>query len=149
MQNQTKKNYRKFKIKTFSGQDDFAAIGEVVTRRYKRQLEEKNPLPDLVMIDGGPGQVNAAQTALQKLGVNIPLIGLAKEKEEIYFPNNPTPKLIDKNKRVMLLLRNIRDATHDFSLGYNRKRRQMQVKEEFKPQKRSKGADARAKSATQ
>ena len=66
-----KKNYRKFKIKTFTGQDDFASMNEVVTRRYKRQLEEKAQLPDLVMIDGGPGQVHAAKTALEKLGLKV------------------------------------------------------------------------------
>ena len=127
-----KKNYRKFKIKTFTGQDDFAAMHEVVTRRYKRQMEEKNPLPDLIIIDGGPGQVNAAKAALQKLGLQIPLIGLAKEREEIYLPDDPTPKAFPKNTRMMLLLRKIRDATHDFSLGYNRKRREMKTREEFK-----------------
>jgi excinuclease ABC subunit C len=130
-----KKNYRKFKIKTFVGQDDFAAVNEVVARRYKRQIDEKAQLPDLVVIDGGPGQVNAAKHALQTLGLQLPLIGLAKEHEEIYLPNDPTPKQFDKNSKMMLLLRKIRDATHDFSLGYNRKRRQMKVREEFKPQK--------------
>ncbi len=143
-----KKNYRKFKIKSFVGQDDFAAVNEVVSRRYKRQLEEKNPLPDLVMIDGGPGQVSAAQAALQTLGLQLPLIGLAKEREEIYRPDDPSPHVFDKNSRMMLLLRKIRDATHDFSVGYNRKRRQMKVREEFKP-KRPKRTSAPAESSTQ
>ena len=127
-----KKNYRKFKIKTFLGQDDFAAVNEVVLRRYKRLLEEKCPLPDLVMIDGGPGQVSAAKSALQTLGLPLPLIGLAKEHEEIYLPNESAPKVFDKNSRMMLLLRKIRDAAHEFSLGYNLKRRQMKIREEFK-----------------
>ncbi|MDR1992348.1 MAG: excinuclease ABC subunit UvrC [Nitrososphaerota archaeon] len=127
-----KKNYRKFKIKTFAGQDDFASMHEVVLRRYKRQVEEKNSLPDLIVVDGGPGQVRAAQLALQGLGLQIPLIGLAKEREEIYLPDDSVPKVFDQNSRMMLLLRKIRDATHDFSLGYNRKRRQMQIREEFK-----------------
>ncbi len=130
-----KKNYRKFKIKNFTGQDDFAAVNEVVARRYKRQIEEKNPLPDLVVIDGGPGQVSAAKAALQSLGLQIPLIGLAKEHEEIYMPDISVPKVFPKNSRMMLLLRKIRDATHDFSLGYNRKRRQMKIREEFKKPK--------------
>jgi excinuclease ABC subunit C len=130
-----KKNYRKFRIKTFKGQDDFSAVNEVVTRRYKRLIEEKSQLPDLVMIDGGPGQVNAARTALQALGLQIPLIGLAKEHEEIYLPNEVTPRIFDKNNRMMLLLRKIRDAAHDFSLGYNLKRRQMKTREEFKQTK--------------
>jgi excinuclease ABC subunit C len=130
-----KKNYRKFKIKTFSGQDDFASMNEVVTRRYTRQIEEKAQLPDLIVIDGGPGQVHAAKAALEKLGVKLPLIGLAKEREEIYYPDDPAPHSFDQNSRMMLLLRRIRDATHDFSVGYNRKRREMQVREEFKPKK--------------
>ncbi|MCL2475650.1 excinuclease ABC subunit UvrC [Candidatus Bathycorpusculum sp.] len=133
-----KKNYRKFKIKTVTGQDDFASIHEVVLRRYKRQIEENNPLPDLIVIDGGPGQVSAAKAALQTLGLQTPMFGLAKEREEIYLPNDPVPRVFDKNSTMMLLLRKIRDATHDFSLGYNRKRRQMQIREEFKqPSKRS------------
>ena len=126
-----KKNYRKFKIKTVVGQDDFASMNEVVTRRYKRLLEEKAPLPDLIIIDGGPGQVSAAHSALMSLGVKVPLIGLAKENEEIYLPDTSEPKRLDKNSRMMLLLRQIRDATHDFSLGYNRKRREMKLREEF------------------
>ena len=130
-----KKNYRKFKIKTFKGQDDFAAVNEVVARRYKRQIEEKSQLPDLVVIDGGPGQVSAAKHALQTLGLQLPLIGLAKEHEEIYLPNEAAPRNFDKNGRMMLLLRKIRDSAHDFSLGYNRKRRQMKIREEFKKPK--------------
>ena len=126
-----KKNYRKFKIKTFKGQDDFAALNEVVARRYKRLIEEKSTLPDLVVIDGGPGQVSAAKTALQTLGLQLPLIGLAKEHEEIYLPDESAPRNFDKNSRMMLLLRKIRDAAHDFSLGYNLKRRQMKIREEF------------------
>ncbi len=130
-----KKNYRKFKIKTFKGQDDFAAVNEVVTRRYKRLIEEKTSLPDLVMIDGGPGQVSAAKAALQTLGLQLPLIGLAKEHEEIYLPDESAPINFNKNSKMMLLLRKIRDAAHDFSLGYNLKRRQMKIREEFKQTK--------------
>lgn len=127
-----KKNYRKFKIRSFKGQDDFAAMHEVVLRRYKRQVEEKNQLPDLVMIDGGPGQVDAAKSAIQSLGLQLPIIGLAKEREEIYLPGESSAKAFPKSSRMMLLLRRIRDATHDFSLGYNKKRREMKLREEFK-----------------
>jgi excinuclease ABC subunit C len=130
-----KRNYRKFKIKTFQGQDDFASVNEVVARRYKRLTEEKSPLPDLIVIDGGPGQVSAAKTALQTLGLQLPLIGLAKEHEEIYLPDEASPRIFDKNSRMMLLLRRVRDAAHEFSVGYNRKRRQMKVREEFKQAK--------------
>jgi excinuclease ABC subunit C len=88
-----------------------------------------------VVIDGGPGQVSAAKAALQTLGLQLPLIGLAKEHEEIYLPDEAAPRNFDKNNRMMLLLRKIRDAAHDFSLGYNRKRRQMKIREEFKQAK--------------
>jgi len=127
-----KRNYRKFRIKTFTGQDDFAAMNEVVTRRYKRLTQEKAQLPDLVVVDGGPGQVTAAQSALKSLELQLPLIGLAKEHEEIFLPDESTPLRFDKNIRMMLLLRQIRDVTHAFAIGYNRKRRQMKMKEEFK-----------------
>ena len=133
-----KKNYRKFKIKTVIGQDDFASINEVVTRRYKRLKEEGVQLPNLIIIDGGPGQVSAAQTALNFLRLKIPIIGIAKENEEIYKPNEQAPLQLDKNSRIMLLIRQIRDATHDFSLGYNRKRREMQLRDEFKKKNISK-----------
>ena len=126
-----KNNYRRFKIKTVEGQDDFASMHEVVTRRYKRLIEENAQMPDLIVIDGGPGQVNAATTALHALGLQLPLIGLAKEREEIYLPNEFSPLQFKKTSRMMLLLRQIRDATHDFALGYNRKRREMQMRDEF------------------
>jgi len=126
-------NYRKFKIKTVAGQDDFASVHEVVTRRYKRLQEEKTPMPDLVVIDGGPGQVSAAKTALESLGLQLPLIGLAKEREEIYLPDDLEPRQFDKDSRMMLFLRQVRDATHNFALGYNLKRREMKLRNEFKP----------------
>ena len=127
-----KSNYRKFRIKTFTGQDDFAAMNEVVTRRYKRLTQEKAQLPDLVVVDGGPGQVTAAQSALKSLGLQLPLVGLAKEHEGIFLPDESTPLRVGKSKRMMLLLRQIRDVTHNFAIGYNRKRRQMKMKQEFK-----------------
>jgi excinuclease ABC subunit C len=114
------------------GQDDFAAVNEAVTRRYKRLTEEKGKFADLIVVDGGPGQVTTAKTALQSLGLQVPLVGLAKEKEEIYFPGESQPLHFDKNSRMMLLLRQIRDAAHEFSIGYNRKRRQMKMREDFK-----------------
>ncbi len=128
-----KSNYRRFKIKTVMGQDDFASVHEVVTRRYNRLLEEKVSMPDLVVIDGGSGQVNAAKTALESLGLRLPIIGLAKEREEIYLPEDSVSKQFDKDSRMMLFLRKVRDATHVFALGYNLKRREMKLREEFKP----------------
>ena len=127
-----KTNYRKYRIKTFAGQDDFAAMNEAVKRRYQRLAEEKAQLPDIVIVDGGPGQVTAAQSALKTLGLQLPLMGLAKEHEEIFLPGESTPLRFSKNNRMMLLLRQIRDATHNFSIAYNRKRRQIKMREEFK-----------------
>jgi excinuclease ABC subunit C len=126
-----RKNYRKFKIKTVVGQNDFASMNEVISRRYKRLLAENTPMPDLIIVDGGPGQVAAAHSALSALGLQLPLIGLAKEHEEIYLPNEPASLRFDKNSRMMLFLRKVRDETHRFTLGYNLKRRQMKLKEEF------------------
>src|SRR4030042_6600984 len=103
-----KNSYRRFKIKTFAGQDDLAAINEVVTRRYKRLIDEKAQLPDLIVIDGGSGQVAAAQSALRALGLDLSLVGLAKEKEEIYLPGRLRPLRFNKNSRMMLLVRQIR-----------------------------------------
>jgi len=125
-----KSNYRRFKLRV-EGQDDLAAMKEVVARRYKRLIEEKAELPDLVVVDGGPGQVAAALLALKSLGLKLPLIGLAKKHEEIFIPNELKPLQIAKNSRIMFLLRQIRDAAHNFSISYNRKRRQMKMREEF------------------
>ena len=127
-----KRNYRKFRIKTFDGQDDFLAMNEVVTRRYKRLKMEGARMPDLIVIDGGLGQTKAAKKALISLDLDISIIGLAKEKEEIYFPDSSLPLSFNPNKKMMLLLRQIRDAAHFFALSYNRKRRQMKVRLEFK-----------------
>ncbi|UCH36903.1 MAG: excinuclease ABC subunit UvrC [Candidatus Bathyarchaeota archaeon] len=126
-----KRNYRRFKIKTVKGQDDVASIQEVVLRRYKRLLNEKSQLPDLVVVDGGSNQVNAAKSALKSLDLQIPLIGLAKKHEEIFLPNETHSKKFNKNSRMMLLLRRIRDSAHNFSIKYYQKRRQMKTRKEF------------------
>ncbi len=126
-----KRNYRRFKIKNVEGQDDFASMAEVVKRRYSRLAEEKASMPDLVIVDGGPGQVAAAKSALSSLGLQLPLIGLAKEHEEIYLPGESVPFKLNKNQRMMLFLRKVRDETHRFSLGYNVKRRDMKLRSEF------------------
>jgi excinuclease ABC subunit C len=127
-----KSNYRRFRIKNVVGQDDFASMKEAVTRRYTRLSNKKSPLPDLVVVDGGPGQVSAAKQALKSLGLQIPLIGLAKEREEIFLPEETRPRCFNKNNRMMLLLRRIRDSAHTFAVRYNRKRRHMKVRDEFK-----------------
>jgi excinuclease ABC subunit C len=126
-----KNNYRRYKIKNVSRQDDFAAMHEVVTRRYRRLRDENRLMPDLVMVDGGAGQVSAAYSALKSLGINLQLIGLAKENEEIYLPNEKVPRKFDEKSRMMLLLRQIRDAAHNFAVRYNRKRRQIQMRTQF------------------
>lgn len=134
--------YRKFKMKTVKSADDFASMREVVYRRYKRLLEEKAAMPDLILIDGGSEQLNSAQDSLRSLGLSLPVIGLAKKYEEIYLPDESIPRKFDKNSKMMLLLRRIRDATHDFSLGYNRKRRQMKMRDQFSNQEQNKGQKA-------
>jgi excinuclease ABC subunit C len=126
-----KSNYRRFKMKNVAGQDDFAAMQEAVGRRYKRLVDEKQQMPDLIVVDGGAGQVSAAYSALKKLELELPLIGLAKEHEEIYLPNEGTPRRFDTDSRMMLLLRQIRDSAHDFAVRYNRKRRQMKLRKQF------------------
>ncbi|MEK6954328.1 MAG: excinuclease ABC subunit UvrC [Candidatus Micrarchaeota archaeon] len=146
-----KGNYRKFKIKTVEGQDDFASMNEVVGRRYRGLMEGvannkrmegagiqskgsaiiNIQMPDLIIIDGGPGQISAATSALKSLGLQIPLIGLAKKYEEIYLPDETIPRKFDKMSRMMLLLRRIRDETHRFSIAYNKKRREMKMRGEF------------------
>ena len=127
-----KSNYRRFKIKTVSGQDDFAAINEAVTRRYRRLLDENLSMPDLVIVDGGLGQVTVAQSAINSLGIEIPLVGLAKEHEEIYLPESRIPMCLDVNSKMMLFIRQIRDTAHNFAVRYNRKRRQMKMRDDFK-----------------
>jgi excinuclease ABC subunit C len=126
-----KNNYRKFKLRTVLEQNDYASMKEVVTRRYERLANEKAQMPDLVVVDGGPPQVSAAKDALESLGLQIPLIGLAKDNEDVYLPGEWEPKRFNKSGRMMILLRQIRDAAHSFSIGYNIKRRQMKMREEF------------------
>lgn len=126
-----KKNYRKFRIRTFKGQDDFSAVNEVVTRRYKRLQKEESILPDLIVIDGGLGQIKAAKAALDSLNLKICIIGLAKENEEIYLLSSSTPLSFNPNKKMMRLLRQIRDSAHIFALSYNKKRRQMKIRSQF------------------
>ncbi len=115
-----KSNYRKFKIKTVLQQDDFASMAEVVGRRYKRLIEEKKPLPDLIVIDGGRGQLNAAWEVLKALKLKVPVIGLAKKEEEIYRVEElETLKLSHKEPGLKLLMQ-IRNEAHRFAITYHR-----------------------------
>ncbi len=123
-----KKEYRRFEIKSVEGQDDFASMREVVARRYARLLREGKPLPDLIILDGGKGQLSAGRDALRELKSDIPMIALAKQEEEIYRPGVASPFRFDKMSRPMLLVRSIRDSVHRFALSYNRKKRHMQLR---------------------
>lgn len=119
-----KKNYRRFEIKTVKGPDDFASMKEVVYRRYKRIVEEDEKLPDLIIIDGGKGQLSSAKAALNELGINhIPVIGIAKRLEEIYRSDDPYPLHISKRSPALQLIQHIRDEAHRFALTYHRKKR--------------------------
>jgi excinuclease ABC subunit C len=117
--------YRHFNIKTVEGPDDYASMEEVIYRRYKRQLEENKPLPQLIVIDGGKGQLNSAVNSLKKLGLygKIAIIGIAKRLEEIYFPEDPLPLYLDKRSESLRLLQHLRDEAHRFGLQHHRQQR--------------------------
>jgi excinuclease ABC subunit C len=121
-----KSGYRRFEIKTIKDKpDDFGAMKEVIHRRYKRLKEENKELPDLIVVDGGKGQLSSSLESLKELGLQIPIIALAKKNEEIYLPNENEPLLLNKNSEPLLSIRKIRDNTHRFVLTYNKKKRQM------------------------
>lgn len=115
-----KKNYRRFKIKTVSGIDDFKSISEVVYRRYSRLIKENSNLPDLIIIDGGKGQLSSAFSELRKLNLKLPLISIAKREEEIYVPGIENPLPIKKNDKASLFIQEIRDEAHRFAISYNK-----------------------------
>ena len=119
-----KSDYRTYNVRGFAAPDDFAAIRQVVTRRYKRRLEELGSMPDLILIDGGRGQLNAALAALAELGVeDTPVVGLAKRAEEIYLASRPEPVRLDRHDRGLQLLQLIRDEAHRFAVSRHRARR--------------------------
>lgn len=120
-----KKDYRHYNIKTVTGPDDFASMHEVVFRRYKRLINEQAPLPDLIVIDGGKGQLSAACDALKELNLygEIPIVGIAKRLEEIYFPTDSIPLHIDKKSESLMLLQRIRDEAHRFAITFHRDKR--------------------------
>lgn len=121
-----KQEYRHFNIKTVEGPDDFASMEEVIYRRYKRLLDEEKPLPQLIVIDGGKGQLSSAMASLSKLGLNgnIDVIGIAKKLEEIYKPGDPIPLYIDKKSETLRIIQQIRDEAHRFGITHHRKRRE-------------------------
>jgi excinuclease ABC subunit C len=120
-----KREYRHYNIKEVSGIDDFASMGEVVFRRYSRLLLEDADLPQLIVIDGGKGQLNAALKSLDKLKLRgkISIIGIAKKLEEIYFPDDPVPLYIDKNSESLKLIQNLRNEAHRFGINFHRQKR--------------------------
>ncbi|MFH0874582.1 MAG: excinuclease ABC subunit UvrC [archaeon] len=118
-----KSNYRRFKIKTISGIDDYAMIAEIVQRRYSRLILENKELPSLIVIDGGKGQLSFAVSVLDNLGIRVPTIGLAKRNEEIFFPGRSAPLVLDKKSEALTLLQRIRDEAHRFALKYHKLRR--------------------------
>lgn len=122
-----KSDYRKFQIKTVEGVDDFASMREVVTRRYKRIAEENKPMPSLILIDGGLGQLHAAAAALEELGfTSQPLASIAKREEVIYvYGQESDPIVLDRRSPVLHLVQRIRDESHRFAITYHRKRREM------------------------
>ncbi len=120
-----KKEYRHFNIKTVVGPDDYASMREIVERRYSRALNEGENIPQLIVIDGGKGQLNAAVESLQKIGLygKIAVIGIAKRLEEIYFPEDSVPLYLDKNSETLKLIQQLRDEAHRFGITFHRKKR--------------------------
>lgn len=117
-----KRDYRHFHVKTVEGPDDFASMREIVGRRYKRMLEEEKPLPDLIVIDGGKGQLAAAMEALDELALRdqVTVIGIAKRLEEIYFPGDSVPLYIDKRSESLRLIQQLRNEAHRFAITFHR-----------------------------
>ncbi len=121
----SKSDYRKFNIKTVVGANDFASMQEIVYRRYFRVVQENEPLPNLIVIDGGKGQLGASVDALKELGLygKIPIVGIAKKLEEIYFPDDPFPLHINKKSESLKLIQRIRDEAHRFAITFHRQKR--------------------------
>lgn len=121
----SKKDYRHFNVQTVEGPDDFATMREVITRRYKRVTEENQPLPQLIIVDGGKGQLSSAVEALKGLGLygKVPVIGIAKRLEEIYYPEDPFPLHIDKKSETLRIIQQMRDEAHRFGITHHRSRR--------------------------
>ncbi|NHJ86711.1 MAG: excinuclease ABC subunit UvrC [Asgard group archaeon] len=118
-----KKDYRHFKVKTILGQDDYGSMREIIRRRFSGSLANTLKEPDLIVIDGGSGQVSAASSVLDDLKIKIPLIGLAKEFEEIHFPDERKPIKLDKRSEGLKILQRIRDEAHRFAITYHRQKR--------------------------
>lgn len=125
----SKKDYRKFNIKTVKGPDDFASMEEVVYRRYKRLKEEEQPLPQLIIIDGGKGQLSSALKSLEKLDLRgkIAIIGIAKRLEELFYPDDPIPLYLDKKSETLKIIQQLRNEAHRFGITFHRDKRSKQA----------------------
>ena len=121
----SKKDYRHFNIKTVEGPDDFASMEEVVYRRYKRLLEEEQPLPQLIIIDGGKGQLSSALKSLEKLELRgkIAIVGIAKRLEELFYPDDPIPLYLDKKSETLKIIQQLRNEAHRFGITHHRNKR--------------------------
>jgi excinuclease ABC subunit C len=124
-----KEDYRRFKIETVKGPDDTAMMGEIVHRRYRGLLERGETPPNLILVDGGKGQLNAAVNSLKILGLNIPAVGLAKKFEDIYTPGEGEPISLPSDSKTLFLLQRVRDEAHRFALSYHKKLREKKLKE--------------------
>jgi len=122
----SKKDYRHFNIKTVEGPNDFASMEEVIYRRYKRMLDENQGLPQLIVVDGGKGQLSSAVTSLEKLNLRgkITIIGIAKKLEELYFPDDSVPIYLDKKSETLRVIQYLRDEAHRFGITHHRKKRE-------------------------
>jgi len=120
-----KKDYRHFNIKTVVGANDFASMEEIIYRRYRRLIEEDKSLPQLIVIDGGKGQLGAALNSLDKLNLRgkISVIGIAKKLEEIYFPGDPYPLYLDKNSETLKTIQHLRNESHRFAITFHKQKR--------------------------
>ena len=121
----SKKDYRHFNIKTVVGPDDFASMEEVVYRRYKRMLDENQPLPQLIIIDGGKGQLSSALKSLDELNLRgkIAIIGIAKRLEELFYPGDSVPLYLDKKSETLKIIQQLRNEAHRFGISHHRDKR--------------------------
>lgn len=121
----SKKDYRHFIVRTVEGPDDFATMKEVIYRRYRRLVEENQPLPDLIIVDGGKGQLSAAYEIIQELGIadKVSMIGIAKRLEELFYPGDPLPLYLDKRSVTLRIIQQLRDEAHRFGITHHRLRR--------------------------